>query len=440
MDSSTRQHIGRRTVLRWAGLAAGAAGAAAALPWPGETGPLPSATLAAAATGPDPDLLFKAGRFAAADREYARLLRKHAADATALAGRGRIALLSNRFAAAEKYLTQALRLAPDDVSATRELAQCFVRQDRLSRAVPLLRATGDPDDAAFAAQYAAVTGNPYAMRGAQRTRLPFVCVDPLPCVRAVVNGGEPQNFLIDTGATLAFATETAERAGLRAVSTSVSTPAGQTLETRHGVMPSFRLGGIELRDVPVVWYDLRMPVLPDGSRPAGVIGTTLLYHFLATMDYANQELVLRRRTAAQQRELQATVRRTGTGRLPLWLAGDHIPCTLGSVNGHGPRVASLDTGGMGLGVMMNEENARRAGVTIDYANPRDGGGMKMYPIKPATARIGDTVRRDVPGVVGAWPWLELFGFDTIANFSHEFFRPCAITFDYTGMDFYITGP
>lgn len=54
--------------------------------------------------------------------------------------------------------------------------------------------------------------------------------------------------------------------------------------------------------------------------------------------------------------------------------------------------------------------------------------------------------RDVPGmaVEKVFPGLpgpgqsERFGFDLTANFTHEFFKPFAITFDYTAMDFLIT--
>ncbi|MEU8107214.1 aspartyl protease family protein [Nonomuraea muscovyensis] len=435
--------LGRRAFLRWAGLAAGAAATAAHLG--ADAAEASSAVFAGppgassgVAPGADPDALFTAGRFAEADRAYARLLREDPRDAHALAQRGRIALLSNRFGAAESFLTRAVRLAPGDAFAKRQLAECHVRQDRLAPAVPLLRGTGDPTDAAFATQYAGVTGAPYELRGAHATRLPFVCLDPLPCVQAGVNGSQPQNFLIDTGATLALSTRTAERAGLRALATSTTQPAGQTLTTYHGVMESFRLGDIVLRNVPVVWYDLRMPNLPDGSQPSGVIGTTLLYHFLATMDYAGRALVLRRKTAAQRRALRAELGRAGAERLPLWLAGDHIPCTLGTVNDYGPRVASLDTGGMSMGIMMTEETARRADVKIDYDNPRSNGGITFYPIRPARISLGRVAGRDVPGFAGGWPWLRLFGFETIGNFTHEFFKPHAITFDYAGMTFHIS--
>jgi hypothetical protein len=45
--------------------------------------------------------------------------------------------------------------------------------------------------------------------------------------------------------------------------------------------------------------------------------------------------------------------------------------------------------------------------------------------------------RNIPGVVGGWSWIELFGFEMIGNFTHEFFKPRAITFDYASMNFYI---
>ncbi|GAA1571344.1 hypothetical protein GCM10009804_29680 [Kribbella hippodromi] len=129
-----------------------------------------------------------------------------------------------------------------------------------------------------------------------------------------MNGKAPQNFLIDTGGgMLSLTTETAQRLGLRAVATSVTYPAGQTLVT-----------------------------LPDGTRPAGAIGTELVQRFLTTMDYAGKVLVLRQKTASQQRAFHREP--AGSHRLPLWLGGDHIPCTLGSLNDDGSGIVTLDTG------------------------------------------------------------------------------------------------
>jgi tetratricopeptide (TPR) repeat protein len=410
----------RRDVLRWTGLAAGVTG-----------GLLPLLDAGPAGAGTDPDRLFQAGWFEAADRGYAAVLRTDPADAQAVAQRGRIALLSNRFGAAEEFLTRALELAPGELLARQQLADCYVRQDRFDLAARLVSPGG-----VLAAQYAAMTGPPYAMSGAQATRLPFLGLDPLPHVQASLPGLAPATFLLDTGATFFLSQQAADRAGLPVLASTSGNIGGENVALHHGVVPAFRLGGIELRDVPVSWADLALPRLPDGSEPAGTIGTTILYHFLATMDYAGRALVLRRRTAAQRRAFEAAVRRSGAQRLPLWLA-DHFPCTLASLNDYGPRVASLDTGGVAAGVNTSVDNAERAGIAIDHDHPAPG---PTYPIVADRVSIGRAVRRRVRGTAGPSGIDPILGFGTIANVTHEFFTPYAITFDFTGMTFTIEDP
>ncbi|MEV0195878.1 aspartyl protease family protein [Nonomuraea sp. NPDC050691] len=433
-DSHT---FGRRTFLRGAGLAA-----AVALP------PAVPADASAAATA-TPDELFRDGRFAEAERGYRRLLRDDPKNARAAAQLGYIALLSNRFGPAETFLSGAVALDPGDVASKRRLAECFVRQDRHTRAVPLLRQTGDQRDAAFATAFAQLPGTPWRVEGAAGTRVPFHTLDPVPSVEAALNGGPPRKFLLDTYATLDLSQEAAEEAGLRALAT---VPGGvadnKPVTIRLGVLDSFRIGQIEIRDLPVQWIDMRRPPMPDGSQPAGVIGTTLFYHFLTTMDYAGQALILRRRTEAQRRRLRERARRAGASRLPLWLAGDHYPCTLGGVLDSGQRMVTVDTGGIGHGLDTTVEIAERLGITVDRDHPVPGNGpSKLYPITPERISLGRAVGRDVrgfaaekvfPGFPGPGQSAQ-FGFDLLANFTHEFFKPYAITFDYSGMDFYVAG-
>jgi hypothetical protein len=46
----------------------------------------------------------------------------------------------------------------------------------------------------------------------------------------------------------------------------------------HGVADSVRIGQVELRNVPLTWPDqIRFPELPDGTLPAGVVGTDIFY-------------------------------------------------------------------------------------------------------------------------------------------------------------------
>src|SRR5487761_884956 len=145
--------LGRRGFLRVAGVTAGAA---AVLSLAGTGAEAANAT---AGNSPlDPDQLFQAGWFAAADRGYARVLERDPGDAHAWAQRGYIALLSNRFSDTERLLGQAIKLAPADTASMTRLADCFVRQDDFASAVPLLLAA---DDRIGAIQYAAVRGRPY---------------------------------------------------------------------------------------------------------------------------------------------------------------------------------------------------------------------------------------------------------------------------------------
>jgi hypothetical protein len=139
--------LDRRRGIAGIGLAAGSAAVA----------PLLHASVGAAAEGTDPDALLKAGRFDEAARGYEEILQKDPNNAHAVRQRGYIALLSNRFADAEKYLTLAVRLAPDDKQAKQWLVDCYLRQDKYPPAVPLLRAIGDEPEAKW---YEAVQGQP----------------------------------------------------------------------------------------------------------------------------------------------------------------------------------------------------------------------------------------------------------------------------------------
>ncbi|MGV9776255.1 tetratricopeptide repeat protein [Streptosporangium sp. NPDC003464] len=280
------RNIDRRGLLRAAGMTF------AALPVLG-AGPA-----GADVTGTGADQLFKAGRFDSADRAYARLLRADPDNVRAIAQRGYIALLTNRFDSAERFLTRAVSLAPDDVAPRQRLAECYVRQDQHSRAIPLLRQTGRPNDEAFAKLYTHLGEAPWQVRGAQSTRIPMTSLEPLPTVEASINGGRPRWFLLDTYGTLGVSKEVAEEAGLRALATTTGQVGDTPITGYLGVLPSFRLGDVELRDVPVGWGDY-------GPRVVTVDTGGLNQGFNTTVEIAE-------RTVA---ELEATLQRRYGGRL-----------------------------------------------------------------------------------------------------------------------------
>jgi tetratricopeptide (TPR) repeat protein len=404
--------LGRRGFLRACGAAAGVA---AGLPLVGE-GAARAAMAGAgghAAAGGDPDVLFQEGQFAAADAGYARMLEEDPGDAHAWAQRGYIALLSNRFSDTERFLGRAIKLVPGDVASLSRLADCYVRQDDFGRAVPLLRAAGDRIGAT---QYGAVTGTPYQISGSSAT-LPFRTLNPLPSVDAAVNGVAAP-FTLDTGATFTFSAEMAKAAGVRPAATVLVNHGSGPVQSYIGVVDSLRLGQIEIRNIPVLWDDVSFT-----AGPAGVIGTTIFYHFQATMDYAGRALTLRPR---------GTGRPSGPATAPLWLAPDHFIFSWGRVGKAGPGPVLIDTGGVGLGVVLTKGQAAAAGVVPDYGKPEQDLGATVYPCT-ADVALGATVRRAMPGVVMP-PAPDQFGFGYLGTLSQEFFKPLSVTFDFAAMN------
>jgi Aspartyl protease/Tetratricopeptide repeat len=445
MSSDDLHNPDRRTFLRRAGLAAGIG---AALPLLGSTAGRAAAAWAGTqiTTSPhdDPDQLLREGRFDEAERAFSRVLRQDPNDAHAAAQLGYIALLSNRFKDAETFLTWAITLAPDDSFSQMQLGDCFVRQDKLAQAVGPLRASGTEFGAARADQYAAVAvkGTPWQVYGAQSTSIPWLHIDPQPMVEARVNGLYPMPFLLDTGAGApAFSVAVAQEASLEPVASVGTGVPGHTFTMYLGMLDSFQMGDIELRSIPCMWFDAPLPAPPGGPTPVGAFGTNTFYHFLTTMDFAGQALILRRKTSTQLRQFKTEAYRDHAEKLPLWIGGDHIPCTLGSLNGYGPKVVAIDTGGTGIGIYTSVEIAERVGIEVDYGHPFIWGGMSVYPIVPDEMALGRAVGRNVRGIAGARSF-DVFGgfqFATLANFTHEFFKPFAITMDFTDMNLYITG-
>ncbi|MEV5571705.1 tetratricopeptide repeat protein [Spirillospora sp. NPDC052269] len=422
--------LNRRRVLAGLGLAAGSAAVAPLLGTPAG---------AAAEDGADPDALLKAGRFDEAARGFEEVLRKDPSNAHAARQRGYIALLSNRFPDAEKYLAMAVRLAPDDRQAKQWLVDCYLRQDNYPPAVPLLRALGKDAEATW---YAAVKGQPYQVSVGSSGKVPWMSMDPLPVVEGSVNGGPSRTFLWDTGNTMGvgLTVAMAEEAGLEAVSQiKVNGGDQKGIDMFLGVLPSFRMGDVEVRNIPVSWMDLEAPRQGAEPNPGG-LGLELFSHFVTTFDWPGEKLLFRPRTAGQARAVKAQAARAGSAPLPMWV--DHnVPYSLGSINGSGPRVVSLNTGQEGgMAGSMALASAQRLGVRTDMARPLFGAThgevLKGYPCYPAESRIGTAVARDI-----YWTCSEVTmdptQFDMLAAFGHTFFKPFSLTLDFAEMNVYL---
>ncbi|MBB5074928.1 aspartyl protease family protein [Nonomuraea endophytica] len=421
----------RRSLLRGATLLAGAAA----------TAPLLGGAGTALASGGDADALFKAGKFEQAGRAYEEILKRDPGNVHAARQRGYVGLLGNKFGDAEKYLKLAIRLAPGDKDAHYYLADCYIRQDKLTQSAPHWKAAGEDG---YAKWFAAVRGEAYQVHG-DIARVPWKQVDPLPLVEASVNGGPAKRFSFYTGApNLGLTASVAKEAGLSPVASQKVDFEGGAIWAYYGILESFKLGGIELRNVPVGWSATESGE-DVGADSDGLIGTWVFYHLLTTFDYAGRQLILRRRTPEAARKARA-----GAEPLPLWLAREQYLHTTGSFAGAaGSRTGVVGVnlgGGSEIAAGLRGETAKQLGVRTDHDRQigtfAQSHPAVVYPCYPEEIRVGGAVARDVycytnPNQPVNVPRPYGTGFDTMGWFSHCFWKPYNVTVDFTGMNLYI---
>ncbi|MEU6714993.1 aspartyl protease family protein [Nonomuraea sp. NPDC046802] len=421
----------RRSVLRGAAVLAGAAA----------TAPLLGGPATALAGSGDADALLKAGKFEQAARAYEEILKTDPANLHAARRRGHVALLANQFPDTEKYLKMALNLAPDDKDANYFLADCYIRQDKLSLSAPHWQAAGEEP---YAKWFAAVSGEAYQIHG-DIARVPFQQMDPIPLVEASVNGGPPKRFTFYTGApNLSMRGSVAKEAGLSPVASQKIEYENSVIWAHYGVLDSFKLGGIELRNVPVGWSSTESGADVDTDSD-GLIGTWVFYHLLTTFDYAGRQLILRRRTPETARKARAAATRAGAEALPLWLAREQYLHSRGSIAG----VARSDTGVVGvnfggrgeMAAVVFGDTAKRLGIRSDYDRPigtfAHSHPAVTYPCYPKQIRLGTAAAKEIYCETHPQAELAPLGFDVPAAFFHCFYKPYNVTLDFTGMNLYI---
>ncbi|MFI9837786.1 tetratricopeptide repeat protein [Nonomuraea sp. NPDC051941] len=421
----------RRSVLRGAAVLAGAAA----------TAPLSGGAATALAGSGDADALFKAGKFEEAGRAYEEILRTDPTNLHAARRRGYVGLLANQFPDAEKYLKMALKLAPEDKDANYYLADCYLRQDKLSLSIPHWQAAGEE---IYAKWFAAVRGKPYRIHG-DIARVPWQQTDPMPLVEASVNGGPPKRFTFYTGTGwLGLSSTVAKEAGLSPVASQKIEFLNGVIWQYFGVLDSFRLGGIELRNIPVGWSATESGEDVDTDSD-GIIGTWVFYHLLTTFDYAGRSLILRRRTPETAGKARAAATRAGAKPLPLWLAREHGCHSRGSIAGiadSGTQVVGVLCGGHSeVTAVVNGEKAKQLQIRIDYDRPVEtfahSHPVVTYPCYPKEIRLGNAVAKEVYCYTNPNSPLAPNGFDVSAAFFHSFHKPNNITLDFTDMNLYI---
>ena len=399
------------------------------------------------------DQLFHAGEFSAAGVLYARIAKHDPKDEAAVLQRGRVALLANRLDAAEAWFTRALALRPDDADAKVMLAEARYRQDDFQGAAAALNGVDVATNQLLAWQYPTLNvaklesfkGQiPYEVAGASAmTRVKLVRTDPLPIITVRVNGGQEVTFFIDTGGSeVALDTDFAQALGVpRYGSVRGTFSGGQHAPVQQGRINSLTIGDWTIRNLPAVMLPLRQ-LSRDlrVKRIDGVLGTTLFYHFLTTLDFRHGELVLRRKTP---RNLARFVASPGKKLVsPIWMASDHFMVGWGRVQALPPTLLFIDTGLEGAGIKLAEPFIKQAGIKLDESKASTGAGgggtLRVVPYTVSRLSFGGATETDVPGLYdGPFPWESSFGFRLAGMVGHDFFRPYAVTFDFAHMRLFL---
>ncbi len=395
------------------------------------------------------DRLFQMGKFAEAGKV---IVAQNPKDYSAILQLGRIALLSNRLNDAQKWLEKAISLRPGDADAKVMLAETFYRRDDFQKAAAALHGVDVSSNKLVTQQYPTLNvaklesfkdQTPYQLEGkGTSARVKFVKTDPLPVVNVRINGGDEVTFFIDTGGSeVTLDAEFAKELGVPQFGAVQGTfSGGQHAEVQQGRIESISLGGWTIKNLPTAMFPLRQLSKDLGvKRIDGVIGTTLFYHFLATMDYPRGELVLRPKSAESLKEFK----RTSSGKsVPIWMASDHFMVGWGRVETLAPALLFVDTGLAEAGVKLAESVIKEAGIKLeeDKASEGAGGGgnLKIVPYTVHQLSFGEMKQENVAGLYdGPFPWENMFGFHLAGMVGHDFFKRYAVTFDFQNMQIFL---
>ena len=341
------------------------------------------------------NLLFQGGKFAEAGKIYAEIEAQDPEDYAAIIQLGHIALLANRLDDAQMWLERAIALHPDDADAKVMLAEAFWRRDDFQKAAAALNGVEVSSNKLLISQYPALNvaklesfkgQTPYEVQGeGQVTRVKFLKTDPLPLVSVRVNGGDEVTFFIDTGGSeVALDTEFAKELGLPQFGEVQGTfSGGQNAKVQQTRIDSLALGDWTVKNLPAITIALRQLSESFGvKRIDGILGTTLFYHFLATLDYPQGELVLRRKDAKSLEQFAAKSSARSVA-VPFWMASDHFMVGWGRVETLPPTLLFVDTGLAGAGAKLAEPVIKQAGIKLEedkaYEGAGGGGKLKIVP-------------------------------------------------------------
>jgi len=348
---------------------------------------------------------------------------------------GYLYMLSNKHSVAEKHLKKAIEIEPDKKEPKMRLAEVLYRQDRYKEAAPIFEEMGDTGKAKQLFSFGSRTPNKI-VGDLPETFIPFMMIDPLPIFKIKVNGKEIVVLLDTGGSDIIIDSEFAKEIGVKSYGSHEAVFAGDKKGTiEFGAVESVQFGDYKVENVPVDMLPLRKMLRLGGLELNGIVGTAFLYHFLSTIDYPGEKLILNRYGTDfndNKLKMNKEIRTT------FWMAGDHFILTWGTANKSKPLFLFMDTGLAGGAFSFSRSVAEeKIGIQIDESKAATmmggGGAVKVYPITLEEMTLGKARVANLSGDVSKMPGIK-FEFPIDGIISHNFFKNYSVTFDFQKME------
>ncbi len=285
------------------------------------------------------------------------------------------------------------------------------------------------------------------------SEIPFLMTDPLP-VMTVEYNGRPVHVLFDTGADMCILdSDLADKWGIKSQSSDVGAFGGGKLgRMGYGKLDSVKVGSVVLEGVPIVILPTQKfsSAFADGKYPiGGIVGTSLIRQFLATLDYEHEKFVLRERSPQRRQTLGDELAGRILAEVPFVLTGTHYMMARGSLDGRDGLTFFVDSGlAADAALSAPTQTLRLAGIAVPdkKVDPRSVGGgggafaSGQFPIQ--SLGLGSLRQQHLKGEYGAMVdstyWQH--GFIQDGLISHRFLRKYASwTIDFDEMKYIFAG-
>ena len=338
---------------------------------------------------------FRDGHFQQAARSYQALLDRHPERMDVQARLGYLELIANRASSAVTRLSAALEQGFRTREVLSHLGEAYYRAGDLGPAALCYQRLGREGLAGTLAAMAdldimrldkAPTGSDLA----------WVAADPLPVVRAEING-VTANLVVDTGAgdcvlDTGFAVAAEVRLGGQEWRHFAD---GRHAQVTHAHAERLELGDIRIRDLPVQVLDTRTVFgdwYPD-LTVHGILGARVMSLFDCTLDYRAGQLSL----APPRRRQSAEV------GVPFWLAEDWMLLSHADFPALRQALVFLDTGMTGGAFVVSKARATALGLSGDarsnLVGTGGGGQIQGKGARAQALRLDALERRDVSGLL-----------------------------------------